>query len=148
MKKISLLFFVISISFTSIAQEQVTKERLVVQQTIIKLFDALSGIDTAGLRLHSTVDVKFYEYGQVWTIDTLIQKVIMNKAADFKRTNSFEFVNTTINKNTAWVTYYLQSIITRNGKEDIVKWIETVILVKEKKQWKINVLHSTRLVKN
>lgn len=74
--------------------------------------------------------------------------MVMSKAEDFKRINSFEFVNTTINKKTAWVTYYLQSTITRNNQQEIINWMETVILLKEKNQWKITVLHSTRLVKN
>ena len=149
MKKNILLSAAIVIAIVSVAQEQVTKDRLAVQQTIIKLFTALSNSDTAGLKLYSTTDVKFYEYGQIWTMDTMIQKVMLvSKASDYKRTNSFEFVNTTINKKTAWATYYLQSTITRNSKQETVKWMETVILLKEKNQWKITVLHSTRLVKN
>ncbi len=143
MKKITLLFLTISISFTSVAQEQVTKEGLAVQQTIIKLFTALSNRDSAGLRFHSRADVHFYEYGQVWTIDSLIQKVMLVKPADYKRTNSFEFIKTTIEGNTAWVTYYLQSEITRNGKKELVKWMETVVLIKQKEQWKIQLLHSS-----
>ena len=64
---------------------------------------------------------------------------------DFKRKNNFEFVNTNIHNKSAWVTYYLQSGFTRNGKEELVKWMETVVLIKNAKKWKINVLHSTRL---
>jgi hypothetical protein len=101
------------------------------------------------LNAPATNTVRFYEYGEVWPMDTLISKVLKSKSiADFKRTNKFEFVNTTINKNIAWSTYYLQSTFTRNGKEELVKWMETVVLIKEKKQWKIDVLHSTRLPKN
>ena len=133
---------------TSIHAQSFNQQEQIVQQPIIKLFDALSNSDTAGLKLYTTRDVKFYEYGQVWPIDTLIHKMLLvSKAADFKRTNSFEFVSTTTNKNIAWVTYYLQSTFTRNGKEEIVKWMETVILIKEKKHWKINTLHSTSLIK-
>lgn len=66
---------------------------------------------------------------------------------DFKRTNSFQFVNTTIHKKTAWTMYYLQSTFTRNGKDELVNWMETVVLIKEKKKWKIDVLHSTRVIK-
>ncbi|MGB4398724.1 MAG: hypothetical protein WBJ10_05100 [Daejeonella sp.] len=142
------LLISICISTSTYAQSFNQKEQIV-KQPIIKLFDALSTSDTAGLKLYTTRDVKFYEYGQVWPMDTLIHKVLLgSKAADFKRSNSFEFVSTTINRNIAWVTYYLQSTFTRNGKEDIVKWMETVILIKEKKQWKINTLHSTRLISN
>jgi hypothetical protein len=143
MKKSSLLLILIIVAAAAIAQP-LTKPDLSVQQTIIKLFDGLSNRDTAGLKLHSTADVKFYEYGQVWTIDTLIQKIMLaGKAADYKRTNKFDFVNTTINGSTAWATYYLQSEITRNGKQEQVKWMETVVLIKLKNQWKIKLLHST-----
>ena len=115
-----------------------------VQQSVVNLFTALTNADTTALKRSCTEDVRFYEYGQIWTIDTLIQKVMQNKSIpDFKRTNSFEFVSTTINKQTAWVTYYLQSTFTRNGKEELVKWMETVVLLKQKEQWKIKLLHSS-----
>lgn len=143
MKKSSFVLMLMILAAAAIAQP-LTKQGLSVQQSIIKLFDALSNSDTAGLKLHSTTDVKFYEYGEVWTLDTLIQKMkLANKATDYKRTNKFDFVNTTINGNTAWATYYLQSEITRNGKQELVKWMETVVLVKLKNQWKIKLLHST-----
>lgn len=142
MQKINFLLF--SLLFSAITSAQTTNsEQVTVQQTIQNLFTALSNRDSAGLRLHSTADVHFYEYGEVWTIDTLIKKVMFIKPADYKRTNSFEFVKTTIDGNTAWVTYYLQSEITRNGKKEIVKWMETVVLVKQKEQWKIQLLHSS-----
>jgi ketosteroid isomerase-like protein len=146
MQKIKLLLIVLLLSASANAQ---TQEKKTVQQTVENMFATLNTADTAALKTFVTANVHFYEYGQVWTIDTLIQKVIQGTSAPgFKRTNSFEFVSTTINKNTAWVTYYLQSTFTRNGKEDIVKWMETVVLIKQKKQWKINVLHSTKLPKN
>jgi hypothetical protein len=128
--------------------QNVNGEEGTVQQSIEKMFAALTNADTSVLKLYCTVDVKFYEYGQIWTIDTLIQKVVLNNSIpDFKRTNSFSYVNTTINKKMAWVTYYLQSTVSRSGKEEMIKWMETVILLKEKKHWRISVLHSTRLAK-
>ena len=66
-----------------------------------------------------------------------------NQSADFKRTNTFDFINTTTDKTTAWVTYRLQSAITRNGKQEKIQWLETVFLVKERKKWKVKHLHST-----
>ncbi len=142
MQKIKLLL--VSLLLSAITSAQTTNsEQATVQQTIQNLFTALSNRDSAGLRLHSTADVHFYEYGEVWTIDTLIKKVMFVKPADYKRTNSFDFVNTTIDGNTAWVTYYLQSEITRNGKQELVKWMETVVLVKQKEHWKIKLLHSS-----
>lgn len=141
MQKIYLVLILLLVSV--VANSQTTHEQKTVQQTIENLFTALSNRDSAGLRLHSTADVHFYEYGEVWTIDTLIKRVMLVKPADYKRTNSFEFVRTTIQGNTAWVTYYLQSEITRNGRKELVKWMETVVLVKQQEQWKIQLLHSS-----
>lgn len=127
-----------------IRKGQLSKQQQAVQQTVIKMFDALSNRDSVSLKNYCTADIALYEYGQVWNIDTLILKAItLNQAADFKRTNSFDFINTNADKTTAWVTYRLSSTITRDGKQAIVQWLETVGLVKEKKQWRVKHLHST-----
>lgn len=143
MQKLKLLFIALLFSATANAQTA-NKEQSTIQQTIENMFAALTNADTAALKTFVPTNVHFYEYGQVWTIDTLIQKIMLaSKATDYKRSNIFDFVNTTINGNTAWATYYLQSEITRNGKQELVKWMETVVLVKLKNQWKIKLLHST-----
>ena len=143
MIKVKLLF--ITLLFTAAATAQtITKEQATVQQTITKLFNALSNRDSVSLKAHSTADITFYEYGQVWNIDTLILKaIVQNQSTDFKRTNSFEFINTTVDKTTAWVTYRLQSSIIMDGKQLMLQWLETVVLIKAKRQWKVNHLHST-----
>ncbi len=126
------------------AQQSAANNQQAVQQTIIKLFDALSARDSAMLKTYSSADITLYEYGQVWNLDTLILKAItLNQSKDFKRTNSFEFINTTVDKTTAWVTYRLQSVVFKDGKQSTVLWLETVILVKEEKRWKVKHLHST-----
>lgn len=126
------------------AQQPTTNNELAVQQTIVKLFDALSNRDSVNLKTCSTADITLYEYGQVWNMDTLILKAItQNQSADFKRTNSFEFINTTVDRTTAWVTYRLKSVIFRDGKEITVHWLETVALAKQRKRWKVKHLHST-----
>ena len=131
------------------AQNQLSKNQQTIQQIIIKLFDALSNRDSVSLKVYSTADITLYEYGQLWTIDTLILKAItLNQSADFKRTNSFEFINTTVDKTIAWVTYRLQSVITKDEKLSTVQWLETVVLVKVKKQWKVKHLHSTLIRRN
>ena len=143
MQKVKLLLIALLLSATVSAQT-ITKEQSNVQQTVVKMFDALSNRDSVSLKAHCTADVTLYEYGQVWNMDTLILKAItQNKSADFKRTNSFEFINTTVDKTTAWVTYRLQSVIIKDGKQATVQWLETVVLASERKQWKVNHLHST-----
>ena len=144
MKKIIFLLLAILCLALLQAQQSTTNNQQAVQQTIVKLFDALSNRDSISLKIYSTADITLYEYGQVWNIDTLILKAItLNQSTDFKRTNSFEFINTTVHKTTAWVTYGLQSVIIKEGKPATVQWLETLVLVKVKKQWKVKHLHST-----
>ena len=66
------------------AQQLLTKDQQKVQQAVVQLFAALSKRDSVSLKNHCTTDISLYEYGQVWNIDTLINKAIaMNTAADF-----------------------------------------------------------------
>lgn len=144
MKTITLLLVSFLFSTLLMAQQPLTTKQQEVQQTVIKFFDALSNRDSVNLKIYSTADITLYEYGQVWTIDTLILKAItLNQSRDFKRTNSFEFINTNADKTTAWVNYRLQSVIFKDAKQTTVQWLETVVLVKVKKEWKVKHLHST-----
>ena len=149
MKRILLTTIVIVFTGQLYAQQQLTKDDQMAQQTVIKMFDALSNRDSISLKSYCTTDISLYEYGQLWNIDTLILKAItQNQGTDFKRTNTFEFINTETDKSTAWVTYRLQSAISRDGKQLTVQWLETVVLVKEKNQWKVKHLHSTLIKRN
>lgn len=143
-KKITFLIITVFLSTFLLAQELLAKEQREVQQTVVNFFEALSNRDSVSLKQYCTADISLFENGSIWNIDTLILKAItLNTAPDFKRINTFDFINTTVNKNTAWVTYNLKSEMSRNGKQAIVQWMETVIVVKEHNKWKINVLHST-----
>ncbi len=149
LKKITLLIITISLSTLLQAQQLFTKDQQKVQKAVVKMFEALSNRDSVCLKAYCTTDITLYEYGQAWNIDTLINKaIIMNKATDFKRNNTFDFISTETNKNTAWVTYRLSSAITKDSKQTIVQWLETVVLAKQKKQWKVRHLHSTLIKKS
>jgi len=144
MKKIALLLIAFSISALLYCQKSLTKKQERVQHAVVKLFDALSNRDSISLKAYSTTDITLYEYGQIWNMDTLILKAItLNQSADFKRTNSFEFINTMVDKTTASVTNRLQSVIVKDGKQVTSQWLETVVLIREKKEWRVKHLHST-----
>ena len=149
MRKAALLVIAIPVSLLLQAQQSLTKDQQEVQQTVNKLFEALSNRDSVGLKNYCTADIALFENGSIWNADTLILKAItLNTSSDFKRMNNIDFISTTVNKNTAWATYHLHSEITRNGKQATVEWMETVVAVKERKKWKIKVLHSTLIKRN
>ncbi len=144
-KKITLVFIALInvFSFSLLAQNQWTKEQLSAHQAVINLFDALSKRDSLSLKAYCTPDITLYEYGQVWNLDTLISKTITQNTGDFNRSNTFDFITTTTDKASAWLTYRLNSIINKDGKQTKIEWLETVTLAKQKKQWKVKHLHST-----
>ena len=144
MRKLQLLLVAIVCAAVLQAQPQSTESQQAVQQAVIKMFDALSIRDSAGIKIYCADDIALYEYGQVWNIDTLIKRAVtLNASSDFKRTNKLDFISTIVNKNTAWTTYYLNSEIMKDAKQTSIQWLETVVLVKEKKKWKLKVLHSS-----
>jgi len=131
------------------AQQVLTKSQHAVQETVINAFAALSNRDSVSLKGYCTDDIALYEYGMVWNLDSLITKaIVLNTATDFRRINTFDFISTTVNKNTAWVTYNLQSEIVSNGQQRLLQWLETVVLVRERKRWKIQLLHSSLIKRN
>lgn len=143
-KKTSLFIILIALSLFVQAQQSSSKEQKQVQQTVIHFFEALSNRDSVQLKNYCAADIQLFESGAIWNLDSLILKaIVLNTAADFKRINNFDFTSTTVNKHTAWVTYHLQSEMYRTGKLTTVQWLETIVLTKEHKQWKIKVLHST-----
>ncbi|PZR13806.1 MAG: hypothetical protein DI539_19270 [Flavobacterium psychrophilum] len=145
-KRISLLIIAMFFSTLLQAQQSLTNDQQKVQQTVINFFEALSKRDSVSLKSYSTTDITLIEYGQVWTLDTLIRRAIkLNTATDFKRVNSLQFINSSVDKNTAGATYNLHSEITRGGKQVSIHWLESVILVREKKKWKLKALHSTMI---
>lgn len=149
MKKAAVFLLVCLFTTLLKAQTTLTPKQQAVKQTIINMFDALSGRDSVRLKLYCTNDITLYEYGMVWNMDSLINKAItVNTAGDFKRVNTFDFSSITVDKKNAWATYRLHSEINSNGRLRSLQWIETVILVKDKKRWKIKLLHSTLTTKN
>jgi ketosteroid isomerase-like protein len=148
MKQLTVLIILLITPSLVKAQKVLSKDQQKVQQTVADFFEALANRDSIALKKVSAPDLVLYEYGEVWNCDTLIRKAIkLNTATDFKRVNNFDFISTTVTKNTAWASYNLHSEIIRNGQKITMQWLETVIAIKKKKRWQIKVLHSTLIKK-
>ncbi len=144
MNKTLLFLAVLMCGCLGVTQSQTNSQGKAVEQTIIDFFETLSSGDSVKLQALSTPDILLFEYGGVWTLDTLLRKAFRPaRPTDFKRINTIDFINTTVEKKTAWTTYRNKAEITSNGKNRIVEWIETVVLVRQQKKWKVKLLHSS-----
>jgi len=116
-----------------------------VNQTIVQFFDGFSTLDINTVKKYSTPDFLLLEDAVVWNIDTIANRFERTKSsgASFKRMNSFEFIRTEIKGNTAWVAYQNTADISLGDRKRTVKWLESAVIVKQRKGWKIQMMHST-----
>jgi ketosteroid isomerase-like protein len=137
-KKIA-LFFLLSTQF-SFAQ---TSEKAEVQQVITRFFDALSVTNIPQMKAEVSDDFMLLENGEIWTIDTLANKISRPKPEGYLRQNSFDFLSTKIDRNRAYVYYKNKAEISSKTRNATIKWLESAILRKEEGRWRMEFMHST-----
>lgn len=126
------------------AQQKLTSKEIKVQETIIALFKSLADRDFEQMKESCTGDFSVLENGVIWNLDTLQEKINLNKAIpDFNRVNTLEFSDTRIKGKIAWVSYHNRADYIRNGKKNYVQWLESAVLMKSGTKWRIQLLHST-----
>jgi hypothetical protein len=140
---LSLFFIVASTCLT--AQIQKSQEQAKVNQAVTGFFAGLAALDTRIMKQHTTKDFLLLEDGAVWNMDTLTSKLNPLKSGSFSRTNHLNFIHTEVKGNTAWVAYNNSAEMSVNGQKKNVQWLESAVLVKESKDWKVQLLHSTPL---
>jgi len=141
MNKLLLLLFVANLSNQVSAQEN----RREIESSIGSFFNGLSLFNEDTLKLYSTSDFHLLEDGHVWNMDTLLAKVMPRKNSKIQRINSFEFIKSEQNDNTAWVSYYNSAEFRLGERQQVVKWLESVVMKKINGIWKIQMMHSTKL---
>ena len=144
-KPFLLMVFLATASLSVNAQTQKSNEQAKVNQSIIKFFDGIAALDTKMMKQYTTKGFLLLEDGAVWNLDTLTSKLNPLKTVSFSRTNHLNFIHTDVKGNTAWVAYHNAADVSVNGQKRNVEWLESAVLVKEGKEWKIQLLHSTRL---
>ena len=142
---------IILLLFSTLALTQ-TQEEKKVQTTIETMFqNVFSDLDSSKTSLYFTDDFVLFEDGEISNGNAIEQMVLNLKKQfndqenkDFKRTNTFDFLKTTVNGNSAWIYYKNSAVFTLNGIEIAhIDWLESAYLRKENTEWKIQFLHST-----
>jgi ketosteroid isomerase-like protein len=134
-----LILFVLGVLGVNAQQKNIKA----VQETINTFFKAFSEGDFKYIKRTSTVDFLLLEQGMIWNLDTLQNKLAKPKPAGYSRKNRFEFFETRITGKRAWVGYHnYADFETAAGKRKI-HWLESAVLIKEKKSWKLEMMHST-----
>lgn len=145
MKKLILFLFLFQGVF-SLAQSQETDQKQL-QSLIQNSFDVLfSTYDSEQIGAFYTADFLLLEHGEIWDIAKVT--AYLEKAAQRTnspvRTNRFDFFQTTVDGNRAWIGYWNYATFTSDGKVvREVKWLESATAVKTDQGWRLDMLHST-----
>ena len=139
MHKIIYFSFLLSF-FTSDALAQKDS----IEATVIRFFDGLSEVNPTKIKEQCTADFLLLEVGEVWNMDTLIAKISPMKNVNFKRVNTFSFIQTEQRGDIAWTSYHNTADLTMDERKRSINWLESAVLVKESGKWKIKLLHSTK----
>lgn len=109
-----------------------------------QLFAAMSAHDGPAMHATATSDFQLLEHGEVWSMQKLVEAVQPN-GKPYQRDNFFQQIHAHQQHNMAWISYWNKAQINRDGTTRTVVWLESAVLIMTNDQWKIQMLHSTRL---
>ena len=142
-------FFLCCLSFTLSANAQNKKDMDSARfgALILQSFDDIfSNWKIEKISEYYADDFTLLENGEVWNKDSVALLLTKRIASGqtIKRVNAINVLQFRIDGGTAWGSYYNDAVISRNGgPERKVRWLESVVLVRQKNGWKIQTLHST-----
>lgn len=113
-----------------------------VEAVLTSFFEAISDYDYQTLRDLTADDYTLIENGPIWTLDSLITFMQQNEnriAFSYKLTK----METTVEGQTAWMTYKNNGLMTMPDKERNFDWTESAVFHKKGDEWKMVLLHST-----
>lgn len=138
-KLLALLFLILLHGSTASAQSENKK----IEAAVIGFFNGMSLLNDDTLKHYTSIDFQLLEDGEVWNMDTLLHKIRPGKGRNIKRVNAFEFIRVEQEDSRAWISYYNTAVFSQGDKSRTVKWLESVVLVKQAGRWRIQLMHST-----
>ena len=145
-------FIILMMFFTTISFGQVSNEtdKTRIKNLIIESFDEIwSKLDVKNIDKYYTKDFLLLENGEVWNNDSIknyLDNAILRKP-NLKRMNTIEVIEIKIAKKMAWIAY--QNYATFSSDNKIIRkahWLESATAILTENGWKLEMLHSTRIV--
>lgn len=139
--------------FTTIALGQVSDatEKKQIENLVQTSFDEIwSTLDAKNIDKYYTKDFLLLEHGEVWNNDTIanyLNKAILRQPKP-KRVNTIEVIEIKVVNKRAWIAYH--NYATFSVDDTIVRkahWLESAVVVLTEEGWKLELMHSTRVLK-
>jgi hypothetical protein len=145
-------FIILMMFFTTITFGQVSNEtdKTRIKNLIIESFDEIwSKLDAKNIDKYYTKDFLLLENGEVWNNDSIknyLDNAMLRKPS-LKRMNTIEVIEIKIANKLAWIAY--QNYATFSTDNKIIRkahWLESATAILTENGWKLEMLHSTRIV--
>lgn len=105
-------------------------------------FAAISAFDYVRMRSTVTDDFHVLEDGEVWDIETLIAAIRPGEGSYLRR-NFFSPIRVETNNEAVWVSYWNRATFAVQDEVSEQVWLESVVLIKDQGDWKVQLMHST-----
>ena len=145
-------FIILMMFFTTITFGQVSNEtdKTRIKNLINESFDEIwSKLDAKNIDKYYTKDFLLLENGEVWNNDSIknyLDNAMLRKPS-LKRMNTIEVIEIKIANKMAWIAY--QNYATFSTDNKIIRkahWLESATAILTENGWKLEMLHSTRIV--
>lgn len=113
-------------------------------RTVQKLFAAIAEADAEEISVLVTADFELLEVGEIWDLEKTLAEITPT-AGKFTRRNYFHRITSEEMGDTAWVSYWNRATFTSAQETRERSWLESAVLVRRDGEWKVRMLHSTRL---
>ena len=110
--------------------------------SVRSLFAAMSAFDFTKMRSVVTADFQLLEDGEVWDVEILISAIRPGENS-YVRRNFFSLINTERRSDVVWVSYWNRATFTMPDNVSERVWLESVVLIKDQGEWKVQLMHST-----
>ena len=110
-----------------------------------RFFAAISSYDPDSIRAAATPDIALLEDGLVWSMDSLLSTVTWLEEEGLRIEYAFENDRVRLEGPVAWMTYKNRGILSAEGGADTLHWVESALFREEEGEWKMILLHSTRI---
>ncbi|WP_394176535.1 hypothetical protein [Thalassotalea litorea] len=128
--------------FSPFAQATANNDFPTAFQPVIDIFTGLSEGDKEKVKRSVAPDFILLEQGEVWDTDMLLSIV----KGPIPRINAYHIISSDIREDLALFNYWTQSNIGKGNNPNVLTWLESVVVVKTNKGWKLQQFHSTRVL--
>lgn len=139
-----LLLLIVSCSVSGNKQDSIMANKQQVLHVLKEYYKGITNRDTNLFYLNSTNDFVLYEQGKIMDNHTF-SKLIMSLNPKTKIEYKFTDTKIDMSKNFAHLFYKTTGIITTNNNIEKRQYLESTFFIKEKNEWKIKFIHSTKI---